>query len=258
MIYINDISVQVTMFPDKTSQVWKLPPQYLDTKVIRWVFENEGEFLRLAQLKTLLDKANLKPLLVLKYLPYGRQDKQVDNNATFALYAFAKLLNALEFRAIEIIDPHSNIALQLIHNSFATYPTELVEQIAGFNDNTILCYPDKGALTKYSKLYNKPYIYGEKARDQLTGNILKYSIVGNPIGKNILIVDDICDYGRTFILLAKNLYESGAKEVNMFVTHGLFSGGIKVLTDAGIKRIFTQDGECFEDNGKIINKEDGK
>jgi len=63
-----------------------------------------------------------------------------------------------------------------------------------------------------------------------------------------MIVDDICDGGATFILLAKELYAAGAKEVNLFVTHGIFSKGLIPLYEAGIKRIFTQDGEASEEH----------
>ena len=57
------------------------------------------------------------------------------------------------------------------------------------------------------------------------------------------MVDDLCDGGATFILLAKELLSKGAKEVHLFVSHGIFSRGLGVLFDAGIKRVFVKDGE---------------
>lgn len=45
VIKINGIPVNVTMFPDRTSQVWKLPKK-LETELsldIEWEFEHEGE-----------------------------------------------------------------------------------------------------------------------------------------------------------------------------------------------------------------------
>jgi ribose-phosphate pyrophosphokinase len=61
--------------------------------------------------------------------------------------------------------------------------------------------------------------------------------------KSVLIVDDICDGGRTFIEAAKLLYIEGVNNVYLYVTHGLFTKGIQILYDAGIKRIFTYKGE---------------
>jgi ribose-phosphate pyrophosphokinase len=106
-----------------------------------------------------------------------------------------------------------------------------------------LCYPDKGALIKYKDMYNFPYIYGNKTRDQETGHILDYQLVGDCDGQRVLIVDDICDGGMTFQLLARDLLAAGAKEVNLFVSHGIFSKGLKPLREAGIKNIYTKEGE---------------
>lgn len=262
MIYLNGMPLNVTMFPDNTSQVWKLDESLLSSKEtrplleVRWEFSHEGEFMHLAQLKALIDGYGKDARLTLKYLPYGRQDKDIDNSATFALTAFAYLLNTLDFYETIIVDPHSLVALKLIHRSRAVYPiTQLIKTVLETGAE-VLCYPDKGAVTKYTKIeempfVNFPYIYGEKVRDQLTGNILNYALKGDPSGKNILIMDDICDGGMTFKLLAKDLLAAGTTEVNLFVTHGIFSRGLRTLHESGIKRIFTQDGEASEVQNQI-------
>lgn len=248
MIYLNDTIVKPTLFPDNTSQIWKIPEDLIKKyNIIKWEFHTEGEFLQVAQLKNLLDSMVTVTGLVLTYLPYGRQDKEISNSSTFALRTFADLLNSLNFDAIVINDPHSSIALDLIKFSVAKYPTDIVNKVKELTKTTILCYPDKGALDKYKTKLLYPNIYGEKVRDQLTGNITKYDLIGSPEAQNILIVDDICDGGMTFILLAKELLKAGAKEVNLFVSHGIFSKGIKVLKEAGIKRVFTTDGEVVSE-----------
>ncbi len=253
MIYLNGQPLDVTRFPDNTTQVWKLSPFILkETNYahITWEFYQEGEFMELAQLKMLLESYGMEAGLVLKYLPYGRQDKKIANDATFALHTFAMLLNTLEFQEVIIMDPHSQVALDLIKNSRAEYPRKLVEQIAQeMGNGTIFCYPDKGAKVKYSEVYKdsyRPYVYGEKVRDQLTGHITSYELVGDVKDKNVLIVDDICDGGMTFKILAKDLLAAGAKEVNLFVTHGIFSKGLRTLKESGINKVFTKDGEVGE------------
>lgn len=254
MLYLNGQPVPITMFPDNTSQVWKLPKELISSKFrqIEWNFDNEGQFLQLAQLLSLLESVDTYTgprTLELTYLPYGRQDKEISNESTFALRTFASFLNILNFDRVIIHDPHSEIALKLIKNSEAVYPVKLVETSAQLlAGEIVLCYPDKGAVTKYTKVYEslyRPHIYGEKVRDQSTGNILSYQVVGECLGKNVLIVDDICDGGATFKILAKDLLAAGATQVNLFVTHGLFSRGVKTLLDSGITRIFTAKGEAF-------------
>jgi len=55
MIYLNGQPIEVTIFPDKTSQVWKIPEHFFSYKnEITWEFESESEFIHLAQLVALL------------------------------------------------------------------------------------------------------------------------------------------------------------------------------------------------------------
>ena len=249
MIKLNGEIVPVTIFPDQTSQVWKIkniPESY--EAVINWNFESESELIHLAQLKHLLNAMGVMAIdLHLSYLPYGRQDKPISNESTFALFSFCFFLNSLKFRSIQCIDPHSNVPFSYLENFIAHYPNTQVMGAYKCTNSDLVCYPDKGALSKYTQFYKFPHIYGEKVRDQLTGQITSYSLIfdnlSNPKDKSVLIVDDICDGGMTFILLAKDLLAAGAKEVNLFVSHGIFSKGLGVLKDAGIKRIFTKEGE---------------
>lgn len=247
MIKLNDNPVNVTMFPDNTSQCWKLNEEFLNkpftTSVVTWNFEHEGEFLHLAQLKDLLDHSAIYSVLVINYLPYARQDKELSNSQTFALWPFARLLNTLQFKTIYIQDPHSNVALHLIDNSQAFFPVNEVKDTICCTKSNIVCYPDKGARVKYADIYEYNHVYADKVRDQLTGKILSIALQGDVQSKNVLIVDDICDGGGTFIGLAEVLYAKGASTVNLFVTHGLFTKGTKALFDSGIKRIFTSSGE---------------
>jgi len=78
----------------------------------------------------------------------------------------------------------------------------------------------------YESLY-RPHIYGEKVRDQLTGNITSYKVIGDPAGKNVLIVDDICDGGMTFKLLAKDLLARVRRVYRYSLPMGFFSKGLK-------------------------------
>lgn len=243
MIRINGLPINTTRFPDNTSQVWKLPLKEYGPEVnIEWTYTNEAEILELAQLKLLLNCNGKSCNLDIKYLPYARQDKWVDNDATFALRSFAAILNNLNFGTISIQDPHSEVALELIRNSWAYYPEDEVKAVFKETKADLICYPDKGAATKYSPMYEHAYVTADKKRDQLTGHILGTKLNGDVKGKSVLIVDDICDGGATFIFLAQKLLAEGAKEVNLFVTHGLFTKGLRPLKDAGITNCYTPSG----------------
>lgn len=252
MIYLNGKPVNVTIFPDKTSQVWHLEQDLskigFGLSKITWIFESESEIMHLAQLKTLLANHGISASLHMTYLPYGRQDKGISNDSTFAMHTFCNLIEHMGFTTVSCMDPHSEFMSIYFGKYFkAIYPTELVKTVYNLTSSNVLCYPDAGATLKYHSIYeNYPNVCGVKERDQATGNITSYKLVGDVYDKKVLIVDDICDGGATFIALTKQLLDNGATEVNMFVTHGVFSKGVKILKRAGIKRVFTAKGEAEE------------
>lgn len=273
MIKVNSIQIKPTRFPDKTTQIWNLPDEVFSEKLakVEWDFDYESELIELAQVKDLLDENKIKADLYLDFLPYGRQDKYVRNHNTFALYSFAKLLNALSFDRVYCLDPHSETATRLINNFIPYYPIKTIKNLKIKLEADMLCYPDSGAKYKYSQILGEPAIFADKIRDQITGKITSLKIgtdsgtlintlspdFGSKLEK-ILIVDDLCDGGTTFTMLAKELYRIGAKEVNLFVTHGIFSKGLHVLYEAGIERVFTNKGEAGILQGNLTYKSYGE
>jgi len=243
------LAVGPTLFPDKTSQVWKLPEdavrrlQEKGSASILWDFEAEAEFLHLAQLFMLLRALKLDATLDLPYLPYARQDKPVANDATFALHAFAGLLNSLQIREIRTLDAHSDVAAALIPGLVSRAPRREIEFARQATRADALLFPDAGAKRRYAQDPNAEALYADKHRDPLTGHITGIEIHGYVQGKRLLIVDDICDGGATFKLVAEQALKAGAAEVYLYVTHGIFSKGLETLRISGIRRIFTHRGE---------------
>lgn len=252
MILLNGKKIDVTMFPDKTSQVWNIDLELskLDHCDITWEFEHEGELMHVLQLNHLLKSFELTVSLSMPYLPYARQDKPVSNKTTFALRTFARVINAADFTFVKVFDPHNRYLSEKIFKNFRSEPVILdrfIKELAP----THICYPDLGAMTRYNFYFPQVEImYAEKDRDQQTGEILGVRIVpafldsrvSNPL-ETVLIVDDLADGGGTFIKLAYELKKSGFKDIHLYVSHGLFTKGTQVLRDAGIKRIFTRKGE---------------
>lgn len=245
MIYLNNEKVIPTIFPDKTSQIWKI--DQIDEKKefnIKWKFEDESELFHLAQLVKLIQSYGFDCSLYLPYLPYGRQDKFISNESTFALKVFSDIINDLNIKNIDILDPHSEMALAFIRNSKAIYPIKDVRKVFEKENIDCICYPDNGAYNKYLSIYKhiddafgRPVV-GHKVRDQRTGWIKSFELTGEFKGKNVLIIDDICDGGATFNILAKSMRESNCpNKISLFVTHGLFSQGVSELKN-NIDNIF--------------------
>lgn len=249
MIKLNNQElIKPTIFPDKTSQVWKVNTESLNDYVnsITWEFENEAEFLHVAQLSDLVRslKPNANLTLFVPYFPYARQDKEVSNNSTFALRTFCKLLDSLDFNNIVTNDLHSDVAkhyLKLIDLK----PIHEIEMAMLKTKSTVIIFPDKGAKQRYSYLDFKS-LNVEKERDQQTGALMIKGIEGDTRcieNANLLIVDDLCDRGGTFILTAKLLHEFKPNSISLYTTHGIYSKGIDIIKDAGIQRVFNLKGE---------------
>lgn len=252
MIKVNGVTVTPTIFPDKTSQVWKLPLDDINMSLkysyyVYWEFENEAEFMHLAQLVHLLTVADpFRPIdLYMPYLPYARQDKAISNNATFALNTFLVLLDTLDLDSIKVFDAHnSKMLLDILQVAENIRPDKEINSAIRETKATTILYPDKGAYTRYNDLVRSDccVVVAEKVRDQSTGEIVKTELTA-PVYKTdrVLIVDDLCDGGATFIKLMPLIKQ--ASEVSLYVSHGIFSKGVQVLKDAGIARIFTKNGE---------------
>lgn len=254
MLSVNGCPIEVTRFSDQTSQVWKLPFVVGDIATIDWRFQQEAELFHLAQLVDLLRSMKVKKIsLAMEFLPYARQDKEITNESTFALRTFANFLNSLKLDKISAIDSHSDEPIFLIKNYHNIFPASQIANAVKACNPDVLCFPDHGARLRYAKnlaFLNRDVSHGDKQRDQLTGHITSYKLHGEVFDKDVLIVDDICDGGMTFILMAKELLKSGARSVSLYTTHGIYSRGLKPLKEAKIDRIYTKDGEIssFQDN----------
>ena len=68
------------------------------------------------------------------------------------------------------------------------------------------------------------------------------NVIGNVKGKTCIIVDDIIDSGGTIVNAANALTDRGAKEVHVYVTHGVLSGkAVEKIKNSKIKRLVITD-----------------
>lgn len=193
-------------------------------------------------------RSNLKDIpsisLYFSYLPNARADRKfVKGNPTSPVDIYLDLVFKMHnWYAVFVEDIHSirNFPITNIPQSVILERTmgELIKQV------DYVVAPDAGATERASHvLSHLPHLQGIKNRDLATGKILKIGLDDCSSAHDLtdsicLITDDICDGGGTFIPIAKELKELGAKEVWLFVTHGIFSKGKDTLLENGIDRIF--------------------
>lgn len=181
--------------------------------------------------------------LVLTFIPNARQDRVMVPGDSFSLKVFTDYINSLGLNRVVVFDPHSNVSTALINNCVVINGARFWQEVIPKEDtDAMLVAPDEGAYKKVYSLASglrKPFVACSKIREPLTGQITGIEVNRDVKGKNLYILDDICDGGATFIILAKKLREMGAREINLVVSHGIFSKGLFPLYADGINNIYT-------------------
>lgn len=192
-----------------------------------------------------------KIYLTIPYFPYARQDRVCNEGEALSVKVMADLINSLHCTEVTIYDPHSDVTPALLNNCRVISLAQIIadSMLAKLinEENIILVSPDAGAEKKIRTTATKLTLNGKtvdvlcasKTRDTLTGEIKATQMHAEVKGKNLIMLDDICDGGRTFIELAKVLKGLGAGDVYLYVTHGIFSRGLSTLKDY-IKHVY-----CF-------------
>lgn len=171
--------------------------------------------------------------LSIPYLPYARQDRVMMPGQSLSLKVVCDMINAQKYTSVSVWDVHSDVALALLDRVHNLEAYEFVKRF--FHKETVLVAPDAGASKRVAKLAKEldaVYVRADKVRDVTTGAITDTAVYSEHVGdKDFLIVDDICDGGRTFIELAKKLRPLTNGRVLLYVTHGIFSKGMAVFDD---------------------------
>jgi ribose-phosphate pyrophosphokinase len=209
-----------------------------DTVIITNRFRTGDDIMKVLIAKDALERKGVRRFqLVMPYAPYARQDRQCDVGESFTLKVFASLINFAGFEKITIIDSHSEVTPALLNNCVNVTNDEYVRfaiQEIGIRD-IILVSPDSGANKKSNKLYDNLKVFSkivkcDKRRNVVDGSLSEFEVFTNDLnGGTCLIVDDICDGGRTFIGIADELKKKNAGDIYLFITHGIFSYGLDEL-----------------------------
>lgn len=254
-----DKKYEVITYPAGEKQVRLLQSELkavMDADCIRVTANiRNGEVMELALLTNALDNVldfnGTYKQLILPYLPYSRADRVFCKGDCAGLATFAGIINSLEYHHVITWDAHSDVARDFITNLVILPSTDLISKVVkkiGRKDLLILL-PDKGAV-RYEgivKALDLPFVYGEKVRDAKTGKLSGFKVpaITTPY-KKVLIIDDICDGGGTFLGLQTAcefaLCPIGSNTTSpdyfLFVTHGIFSKGLEQLSRQ-FKKIFT-------------------
>lgn len=180
------------------------------------------------------------------YTPYARQDRVMVPGEPLSIKVFAGIINSLNLNKVIVFDAHSEVSPALLNNCQNIPNHEMVKYfLKEFKlSDFVLVSPDLGAYKKIDKLASKIEYKGQiatgiKIRDLATGQIIKSDVITDDLkGKACVVVDDICDGGRTFIELASALKSKNAGDLFFIASHGVFShNAVDRLKEAGYKNV---------------------
>tara|TARA_B100000902_G_scaffold72609_1_gene77925 strand:+ start:5400 stop:6332 length:933 start_codon:yes stop_codon:yes gene_type:complete len=193
---------------------------------------------------------------VIPYFGYARQDRKVVPRTSISAKLVSNLITKAGADRIVTVDLHAGQIQGFfdipVDNLFATpiFARHVKKKIK--TKNIICVAPDVGGTERaraLGKLLNVGLAIVDKRRPK-PGQSEVMNVIGDVKGKNCVIVDDIIDSGGTIINSAKALKNRGAKDVYVYITHGVLSGdAVKKIKNSVIKNLVITD--TIDNNTKV-------
>ena len=185
---------------------------------------------------------------VIPYFGYARQDRKVAPRTSISAKVVANLISNAGASRVVTVDLHAGQIQGFfdipVDNLFATpiFARHIKKKI---KSKKIICVaPDVGGTERaraLGKLLNVGLAIVDKRRPK-PGQSQVMNVIGDVKDKTCVIVDDIIDSGGTIVNAAKALKERGAKEVYVYITHGVLSGdAVKKIKSSVIKNLVITD-----------------
>lgn len=223
------------------------------------------------------------------YTPYfmgarsDRKFKEGSNN--YLKHVICPMINALNLSSVGVIDGHSDVLEACLNNYVKIDNVDLVkfalndivsskEDYSKWSfDDVVVVSPDAGAMKKIYNVaekikYDGGIVIASKHRNpDGTLSDVRVNLFAEQYTKDIIIIDDICDGGRTFIEIAKKIQgqcpmQYKLPKIYLIVTHGVFSNKFGELS-RHFERIYCTNSysnilKWQENDGRIITANSGK
>ena len=185
---------------------------------------------------------------VIPYFGYARQDRKVVPRTSISAKLVSNLITKAGADRIVTVDLHAGQIQGFfdipVDNLFST-PIFARHARKKIKSKKIICVaPDVGGTERaraLGKLLNVGLAIVDKRRPK-PGQSQVMNVIGDVKNQTCIIVDDIIDSGGTIVNAAKALKARGAKEVYVYITHGVLSGdAVKKIKNSVIKNLVITD-----------------
>lgn len=212
-----------------------LPPEDSDIVVVG----NTQGAQQLVELLTLMDtirrnkSLSSKMVVLIPYFGAGRQDRAKNPGEDVAAEMQATLISSMLPDAVILMDLHNSgirgfFDKKILVREIYAEPVFLEAIKAMKLENFVVASPDAGRFDwarSYAEKLGTEAISLRKLR--IGPGQVSFEVVGREEveGKNVVMIDDILDTGNTVFKGAEILRYVGAKDIHLFVTHPVLSGG---------------------------------
>ena len=198
--------------------------------LVQSTFPNSDNLMELLLMIDAAKRASAyKVIAVIPYYGWARQDRKDKPRVSIGAKLIADMLSVAGVDRIITMDLHADqiqgffdIPVDHLYGStiFVPYIKSLKLK------NLVIASPDVGGTKRagsYAKHLEVPMVLGHKTREK--ANVVgEMRIIGDVMGKDVIIVDDMADTAGTLCKAANLIMENGANSVRAIVSHGVMSG----------------------------------
>jgi len=166
---------------------------------------------------------------VIPYFGFARQDRKDKPRVPIGAKLIANLLTAAGVNRVITMDLHADqiqgfFDVPVDHMYASSIFVPYVQSLE--LPNMVMASPDTGGTRRagaYGRFLNCEMVICYKQR--IKANVVdKMVLIGDVVGKDVVLVDDIIDTGGTITTAAKMMMENGANSVRGLCTHPILSG----------------------------------
>ncbi len=227
--------------------------------VVQSLFGSDSALLELLlTLNTISRNTSTVPHLLLTYMSYSRQDREISQTSPISSLVIAQLLASQKIQTISIVELHAPQVQGFFQQPCFNISLEeffVSHILQNFKPHDIvICAADIGGAKTSRKISNNLQCSSaivEKMRPK-AGVSHAMSLVGDVQGKVCILIDDIIDSAGTLCNAADMLMQNGAKSVIAYASHGIFSGeAFNRIEKSAITNVFVANTICQSNSGKI-------
>lgn len=228
---VNGIPYEIQHFPDGELQfVLKGELCHKEGVRVNARVANANELFILTQVLDICNRHGMIPEVHISYLMGARMDRVMDFNRPFSMKVVQDVLDRYDADFF-VYDPHNPA---LICRS-QKWRVDRMEKFV-FAEDFVLCFADKGAKSRYSGdkcvCYVRDRFHCEKEREPTTGKLNGFKVELDGVekdrikGTKVVLIDDLCDGGGTFLGIIKLLRELNPKSISLCLSHAVQREGL--------------------------------